>query len=267
MVYLIEKSLLKKQKKKQTVIKLIDMKEIKRISLIVILTVIVGFSIVSQISQEKELIIGTWISVEDPEWKWVFTKEGKCFDYYNNELSVVYNYSIETTSPQCEQEVSVGELFSYLVLINTKDTNDKSCYEIFSLDEKTLQIRYFNTSSFIYMNKQNQETPNQVTVIHIEVEGLFQLTGKYNYQEFTTFYQKNYDNTKDFVLNPELIASNKELSVLSALWFYKKKVLDKITVDDDTSVEKVTYKINGGQQGLSHRKKLTEKAKKEIECD
>lgn len=131
------------------------MKEIKRISLIVILTVIVGFSIVSQISQEKELIVGTWISVEDPEWKWVFTKEGKCFDYYNNELSVVYNYSIETTSPQCEQEVSVGELFSYLVLINTKDTNDKSCYEIFSLDEKTLQIRYFNTSSFIYMNKQN----------------------------------------------------------------------------------------------------------------
>ena len=97
--------------------------------------------------------------------------------------------------------------------------------------------------------------------------GIFQLTGKYNYQEFTTFYQKNYDNTKDFVLNPELIASNKELSVLSALWFYKKKVLDKITVDDDTSVEKVTELINGGDNGIEHREELTEKAKKEIDCD
>ena len=40
-----------------------------------------------------------------------------------------------------------------------------------------------------------------------------------------------------------------------------------MTVNNGTSVEKVTKKINGGKNGLSHRKKLTEKAKKEIDCD
>ena len=63
------------------------------------------------------------------------------------------------------------------------------------------------------------------------------------------------------------MSSDKEIAVISALWFYKKRVLDVMTVNNGTSVEKVTYKINGGQQGLSHRKKLTEKAKKEIDCD
>lgn len=99
--------------------------------------------------------MGTWISREEPEWKWVFTENGKCFDYYDNQLSETYKYSIQTISPQCGQEVSVGEKFSYLKLTNEDNHNEEYCYEIFSLDEKTLQIRYFNTSSLIYMNKQN----------------------------------------------------------------------------------------------------------------
>ena len=118
------------------------MKEIKRISLIVILTVIVGFSIVSQISQEKELIIGTWISVEDPEWKRVFNQDGKCFDYYNNQLNETYNYSIETTSPQCGINVTTGSNFSYLKLVNVHDTNDIYCYEITNLGEENLALWY-----------------------------------------------------------------------------------------------------------------------------
>lgn len=97
--------------------------------------------------------------------------------------------------------------------------------------------------------------------------GIFQLTGKYNYQQFTNFYKANYDNTKDFVVNPDLLATDKEIAVISALWFYKTNVLDIIKVTTDTTVEKVTKKINGGRNGLAHRKKLTEKTKKEIDCD
>ena len=96
--------------------------------------------------------------------------------------------------------------------------------------------------------------------------GIFQLTGKSNYQEFTTFFQQNYDANKSFITNPGLLVSDKEIAVISALWFYKKMVLDKITVDANTTVKAVTKKVNGGKNGLAHRKELLAKTKEEIDC-
>ena len=105
--------------------------------------------------QEKEIIIGEWKNTETPEWKWVFTKEGKCYDYLDNQLSDTYNYSIESTSPQCDQNVPTGELFSYLKLVNVKDANDLFCYEILSLDETMLQIRWLERGGFISFTREN----------------------------------------------------------------------------------------------------------------
>lgn len=127
----------------------------KIISLVITLMVLFGFTVIYQISKEENLIVGTWISKDEPQWKWVFNEYGKCFDYYNNQLSETYKWSIETTSPQCGQEVPVGEVFSYLILVNVNDPKDEYCYEIFSLDEKILQIRYFNTIGLINMRKQD----------------------------------------------------------------------------------------------------------------
>ncbi len=47
--------------------------------------------------------------------------------------------------------------------------------------------------------------------------GIIQLTGEYNYQQFTTHYQNRYSSTKDFTTNPGLVASDKEIAVVSAL--------------------------------------------------
>lgn len=64
------------------------------------------------------------------------------------------------------------------------------------------------------------------------------------------------------------MASDKEIAVISALWFFKNNVLDKITIDVNTSVKKVTKKINGKDNGLQHRKNLFDKAKNEnIDCN
>ena len=97
--------------------------------------------------------------------------------------------------------------------------------------------------------------------------GIIQLTGRENYQTFTDFYKQTYDATKSFITNPDLIASDKEIAVISALWFFKNKVLDKITVDENTTVKAITKKVNGRDNGLDHREELTEKTKKEIDCD
>ncbi|WP_430410990.1 glycoside hydrolase family 19 protein [Kordia sp.] len=97
--------------------------------------------------------------------------------------------------------------------------------------------------------------------------GIFQLTGKYNYNKFKTWYNDKYDPDKDFVTNPELLKSNDTMAVLSAMWYYKKRVLDKITIDSTTTVKKITKKINGrGLAGIKDRRKRFKKAKDSITC-
>ncbi|WP_299114735.1 hypothetical protein, partial [uncultured Winogradskyella sp.] len=96
--------------------------------------------------------------------------------------------------------------------------------------------------------------------------GIFQLTGKTNYTNFKTWYNNKYDPDKDFVANPDLLKNNDTIAILSALWYYKKSVLDKITVDSITTVKKVTEKVNGGSNGLADRKTKFAKAKDSIKC-
>lgn len=76
--------------------------------------------------------------------------------------------------------------------------------------------------------------------------GMIQLTGKSNYQAFTTQHSKIWlDDTQDFVLNPDLVAEEK-YAVRSALVFWKNNGLEKIAETGITCTEadKITAKIN-----------------------
>lgn len=96
--------------------------------------------------------------------------------------------------------------------------------------------------------------------------GLFQLTWKDNYTDFKTWYNNKYDPDIDPVSNPDIIASNDTLAVLSGLWYYKTRVVDKISITNSTSVSKVTKPINPKLKGLKDRKKKFQKAKDSINC-
>lgn len=96
--------------------------------------------------------------------------------------------------------------------------------------------------------------------------GIFQLTGKTNYTNFKTWYNNRYDPDRDFVSNPEMLKNNDTIAILSALWYYKTSVLDKISVDSTTTVKSVTKKVNGGINGLIDRENIHSKAKDSITC-
>ena len=96
--------------------------------------------------------------------------------------------------------------------------------------------------------------------------GILQLTGKINYSNFSAYYQKKYDSSKDFVLNPELISSNMEIAVLSALWFFENKVENRLTINNETSVEQITKLVNGGLTGIKRRNEIYSLTKISINC-
>jgi putative chitinase len=82
--------------------------------------------------------------------------------------------------------------------------------------------------------------------------GLIQLTGRYNYQRYTDY------SGVDIVNNPDL-ASELKHSIDIACWYWvygsSKGNLNKLA--DKDSVLAVTKGVNGGDTGLTERKKAT----------
>ncbi len=81
--------------------------------------------------------------------------------------------------------------------------------------------------------------------------GLIQLTGKNNYQAFAAWIED-----ERVLEDPDLVAT--EYAVQSAVFYWDRHKLNKIADRDD--VERLTKRINGGLNGLAHRKELLNKA-------
>jgi putative chitinase len=78
--------------------------------------------------------------------------------------------------------------------------------------------------------------------------GPIQLTGKNNY---TLFAQSMFDNWQDIVDNPELVSQDKQIALMSAIWFWNTKDLNRYADVDD--IKTMTRIINGGYNGLEDR--------------
>jgi putative chitinase len=84
--------------------------------------------------------------------------------------------------------------------------------------------------------------------------GALQLTGKANYEAFA-----KYLNKPEIMTNPDLVAT--EFAFESAMFFFDKNKLWDICDKgiDDATITALTKRINGGVNGLDHRKALTVK--------
>jgi putative chitinase len=84
--------------------------------------------------------------------------------------------------------------------------------------------------------------------------GALQLTGKSNYEAFSKFLNK-----PEIITNPDLVAT--EYAFESAIFFFDKNGLWAICEKgvDEATILALTKRINGGTNGLEHRKELTKK--------
>ena len=83
--------------------------------------------------------------------------------------------------------------------------------------------------------------------------GLIQLTGKDNYQQYSTALNV------DFVSDPDPVATNPEYAVGAAAWFWDSHNLNSLADADD--IKAITKRINGGYNGLEDREAFLARAK------
>lgn len=82
--------------------------------------------------------------------------------------------------------------------------------------------------------------------------GFIQLTGKKNYKALTDYAKV------DYVANPDLLLNEAD-AMISAIWFWSTNNLNRFADKDDATG--LTKAINGGTNGLEHRRALTTKYK------
>jgi len=80
--------------------------------------------------------------------------------------------------------------------------------------------------------------------------GFIQITGKENYLKLAN------DTNLDCLNNPDLLLKEAN-AMISALWFWNLKGLNKLA--DKNDIIGITKKINGGLNGIEHRKELLKK--------
>lgn len=114
-------------------------------------------------------------------------------------------------------------------------------------------------ANIVYANRMGNGDTKSGEGYKYRGRGIFQLTGKNNYKAFNDF--ANVTN-KSFIDKPELILET-EYSIMSAMWFYKVNVVDKLKIESAT-VKEVTKKVNGGSNGLTDRTEIYDKAIKEL---
>lgn len=89
--------------------------------------------------------------------------------------------------------------------------------------------------------------------VRFKGRGLIQVTGRANYTQLGN------DMGIDCVAHPELL-EQPEYAVLSAVWYWNKRNLNKWADADD--IFTITRRINGGTNGLADRQNFFNRAKK-----
>ena len=124
-----------------------------------------------------------------------------------------------------------------------------------SLDEaKPFEKNPEKIANRVYANRMGNGDEASGTGYAFRGRGALQLTGKSNYEAFSAFLKK-----PEIMTNPDLVAT--DYAFESALYFFDKNKLWDICdkgVNDD-AILALTKRINGGTNGLDHRKELTKK--------
>ena len=107
-------------------------------------------------------------------------------------------------------------------------------------------------ANIVYANRMGNGSPESGDGWKYRGRGLIMITGRYNYSQCSEYL---YSDSNILINRPELLSEDKEVAILSALWFWQKHNLQDIS-----SIRESTRIINGGQNGIEDRISRFERA-------
>jgi putative chitinase len=105
-------------------------------------------------------------------------------------------------------------------------------------------------ANFVYANQNGNGNEASGEGWKYRGRGFIQITGKENYFRLAN------DTDLDCFKNPDLLLEEAN-AMISALWYWNLKELNKLA--DKNDIVSITKKINGGLNGIEHRKELLKK--------
>ena len=100
-------------------------------------------------------------------------------------------------------------------------------------------------ANVVYANRMDNGDTDSGDGWRYRGRGPIQLTGKANYTAFSK------DMDVDAVDNPDLVSDDKEVALMSAIWYWNKNNLNRYA--DSGDIKTMTKRINGGYIGLEDR--------------
>jgi putative chitinase len=169
---------------------------------------------------------------------------------------------LKKIAPNSKEEI-IGPLVGYLNMYMPKyEVNNylRVCHFIAQAAHEAASFRTLEeyASGAAYEGRKDLGNTQPGDGIRYKGRGIFQLTGRANYRTIGAKIGKDLEN------NPKL-AETPEISVLTALEYWKSRKLNPLADKDD--VLAITKKINGGTNGFEDRKKYLAKAKTVIPKD
>lgn len=108
------------------------MKTLKHIAILFL--ILLNFSCAHAQQTEQQLVVGTWVDVENPNVKMVFLSNGVQNWYTYGELFESNYWQINSS------QTPSGLTISHLTLTNIQDSSDKSVFEIDGIDETEMGL-------------------------------------------------------------------------------------------------------------------------------
>lgn len=119
-------------------------------------------------------------------------------------------------------------------------------------DEDTYANNAENLFSYVYADRMGNGDEASKEGYKYRGRGIIQLTGKYNYTEYTRIHnQTNPDDPRDFAVDPDLIVNNIQYGIESAFVYCEMNNFNAAADKDD--VRATTRIVNGGDNGLADR--------------
>ncbi|NDV45666.1 hypothetical protein D0T49_01195 [Paludibacter sp. 221] len=129
-----------------------------------------------------------------------------------------------------------------------------------SLKGETLTKKLF---SYVYQCEGGNGNSDSEDGYKYRGHGAIQLTWKKTYEAFNTWLKNNYNSKyKDIIANPTIIDTDKELFILSAMWFWKENNINNYADNDDAN--KITLKINNAGEGKKTRNNYKNQLKNQL---